>query len=147
MHTGNDTVIVSFLRPNVTIAVVDDFKKYQLRQIPPQYKGFVDMDEVTLTYAPFVWYNNFWLLRDYLVSLGLRAADFASIGMVNWDRLEGGQWACVMGGAAGNDGQTLDIGAREQTNDPQIQTSHAPHHCLDDVWTTSLCHPHADSPE
>ncbi|KAL6786103.1 hypothetical protein ACKKBG_A01415 [Auxenochlorella protothecoides x Auxenochlorella symbiontica] len=69
VHTGNDTVIVSFLRPNVTIAVVDDFKKYQLRQIPPQYKGFVDMDEVTLTYAPFVWYNNFWLLRDYLIPL------------------------------------------------------------------------------
>ena len=28
------------------------------------------MDPATLTYAPHIWFNNFWLLRDYLVGAG-----------------------------------------------------------------------------
>jgi hypothetical protein len=35
--------------------------------VPPQYKGLVDVDDAAMTYAPLIWFNDFWLLRDYLV--------------------------------------------------------------------------------
>jgi hypothetical protein len=35
--------------------------------IPPQFKDLIEVDVNTLTYAPHVWFNDFWLLRDYLV--------------------------------------------------------------------------------
>jgi hypothetical protein len=44
---------------------------FNAAQVPPQYKNSMDIDGATLTYAPHVWFNDFWLLRDYLVGRGL----------------------------------------------------------------------------
>lgn len=64
---GNETVIVSYLKPNVTLHMVDDFGQYNSMQVPPQYKDSIDVDPSTMTYAPHTWFNDFWLLRDYMV--------------------------------------------------------------------------------
>lgn len=39
-------------------------------QVPPQYKDSIDVDPSTMTYAPHTWFNDFWLLRDYMVGGG-----------------------------------------------------------------------------
>lgn len=44
-------------------------RSYNARAIPPQYKGLVDVDALSMTYVPWTWYNNFWLLRDYLLPM------------------------------------------------------------------------------
>ena len=41
--------------------------KHNAMAIPPQFKDLIEVDVNTLTYAPHVWFNDFWLLRDYLV--------------------------------------------------------------------------------
>lgn len=45
------------------------------RAIPPQYKGVIDVDESTMTYWPHVWFNEFWMLRDHMVRMGVRGLD------------------------------------------------------------------------
>ncbi|GAB4824016.1 hypothetical protein N2152v2_011062 [Parachlorella kessleri] len=66
---SNETVIVSYFKPNVTLAVVDDFSNYPAKAIPPQYKDVLAVDESTMTYWPHMWFNEFWLLRDHMVLL------------------------------------------------------------------------------
>lgn len=63
----NETVIVSYLKPNVTIALVDDFTSYQMARLPPHLLNIIDIDKTTSRYRPHTWYNEFWMLRDYLV--------------------------------------------------------------------------------
>ncbi len=42
--------------------------KYPATQIPPQYKGVLELDESNPgVYLPHIWFNDFWLLKDYLV--------------------------------------------------------------------------------
>ncbi|KAL4425896.1 hypothetical protein ABPG75_009912 [Micractinium tetrahymenae] len=64
---GNETVIISYLKPNVTINMVDDFSRHNARAVPPHLAPLVEADPATLTYPPLIWFNDFWLLRDYLV--------------------------------------------------------------------------------
>lgn len=63
----NETVIISYLKPNVTVQMIDDFSRYNAAQVPPQYKDVIQVDPATMTYSPHVWFNTFWLLRDDLV--------------------------------------------------------------------------------
>lgn len=42
-------------------------RTFPSHQIPPQYKGVLQINEKTERYYPHVWFNDFWLLRDYLV--------------------------------------------------------------------------------
>lgn len=64
---GNETVIISYLKPNVTIQMIEDFTKYNPKAVPPHLVSLLEADPATNTYAPLVWFNDFWLLRDYLV--------------------------------------------------------------------------------
>ncbi|EFN57413.1 hypothetical protein CHLNCDRAFT_142853 [Chlorella variabilis] len=75
MALGNETIIISYLHPNITLQMVDDFSKFNERAVPPQYKDLADVDPATLTYAPHIWFNNFWLLRDYLVPVNESLAE------------------------------------------------------------------------
>ena len=63
----NETVIVSYLKPNMTIALVDDFGTYPMAKIPPHFLNTIDIDPATHHYRPHTWFNEFWMLRDYLV--------------------------------------------------------------------------------
>jgi hypothetical protein len=67
MALKNETVIISYLKPNVTVQMIDDFTRYNAAQVPPQYKEVIQVDPTTMTYSPHVWFNTFWLLRDDLV--------------------------------------------------------------------------------
>jgi hypothetical protein len=84
---------MSYLKPNITISIVDDFSKIPARAVPPQYKTtfepvrspsvlppFLSSDndndglaaqqaalQAPKQYYPHVWFNDFWILRDYLV--------------------------------------------------------------------------------
>ncbi|KAL4445724.1 hypothetical protein ABPG77_008923 [Micractinium sp. CCAP 211/92] len=64
---GNETVIISYLKPNVTINMVDDFTRYNTGALPPHVAPLLEADPATSTYTPLIWFNDFWLLRDYLV--------------------------------------------------------------------------------
>jgi len=63
----NETVIVSYLKPNVTVTFVDDFSAYQPQKIPPHMIKTLDVDTSTNKYRPHTWFHEFWLLRDYLI--------------------------------------------------------------------------------
>ncbi|KAK9812617.1 hypothetical protein WJX72_000698 [[Myrmecia] bisecta] len=82
--------IVSFLKPNITISLVDDFQAYKRGGIPPQIVDFMDLDEASMTYSPTVFFNEFWLLRDHLVPLNETVSEVKlhffvnSIGLWKW---------------------------------------------------------------
>lgn len=67
--TSNETVIISYLKPNVTISFVDEFRTFQSNSIPPPFVPFLEEGAGggSGKYHPMVWFNDFWLLRDYLV--------------------------------------------------------------------------------
>ena len=65
----NETVIVSYLKPNITVSLVDEFGSYPLNKIPPHLLTVLDVDPTTQAYKPVTWYNDFWLLRDKLVAM------------------------------------------------------------------------------
>lgn len=66
---SNETVIVSFFRPNITLAMVDDFSRFPATSIPPQFKDTLSLDEPSATYWPHIWFNDFWMLREYMIPL------------------------------------------------------------------------------
>lgn len=101
--------IISFLKPNLTVAMIDDFTVYNAKAVPDhvnmgwkwvvcvcvsvgqsarktnnscllthpfslpspphQMAPLLDVDIATMTYAPTLWLNDFWLMRDYLLPL------------------------------------------------------------------------------
>lgn len=42
-------------------------RNYPSNQIPPQYKKVIQINQESQRYYPHVWFNDFWMLRDYLV--------------------------------------------------------------------------------
>ena len=65
--------------------------------IPPQFKDLIEVDVNTLTYAPHIWFNDFWLLRDYLVGGWVGGWVVAGVGM----RASSGREASLGGGGFG----------------------------------------------
>lgn len=41
--------------------------RYNALAAPPHLAPLLDVNPAAATYTPFVWFNDFWLLRDYLV--------------------------------------------------------------------------------
>lgn len=68
LHVGGDALpIVSYLKPNVTLSMVNEFGVMTSGAVPPHYRPHIALDTLTQTYAPILWFNDFWLLREYLV--------------------------------------------------------------------------------
>jgi len=62
--------ILSYLKPNITLTMVDDFGTIP-SPIPPHLAKLLNIDQVGggKSYWPHTWYNDFWLLRDHLVPI------------------------------------------------------------------------------
>ncbi|KXZ49948.1 hypothetical protein GPECTOR_18g106 [Gonium pectorale] len=60
--------ILNFLRPNVTINMVDSFQAYNRRSIPPQIGDHL-IPSIEGNYQPILYFNEFWLLREKLVQV------------------------------------------------------------------------------
>jgi len=60
--------IVSFLKPNITIGMVDHFQSYSKQGLPPQLKDMFVVNEDGNHY-PFIYFNDFWMLRDKMVQM------------------------------------------------------------------------------
>ncbi|KDD74795.1 Cleft lip and palate transmembrane protein 1, partial [Helicosporidium sp. ATCC 50920] len=58
--------IVSHLKPNITIALVSEFGPMAPHSIAPHYAGLVKTDPSSGTYAPLVYFHQFWLLREQM---------------------------------------------------------------------------------
>jgi hypothetical protein len=71
----NETVIISYLKPNMTVAFVDDFSSYQATKVPPHMINTIDIDVSTSKYRPHTWFHEFWLLRDYLIPVNETLAE------------------------------------------------------------------------
>ncbi|KAG2454215.1 hypothetical protein HYH02_001249 [Chlamydomonas schloesseri] len=59
--------IVNFIRPNITLQLVDHFQSYNRKAIPPQILDAMRFNPATGRYSPLVFFNDFWLLKDKLV--------------------------------------------------------------------------------
>mmetsp|Transcript_13857 Transcript_13857/g.24278 ORF Transcript_13857/g.24278 Transcript_13857/m.24278 type:complete len:620 (+) Transcript_13857:140-1999(+) len=60
--------IISFIRPNLTIQAVDHFQVYPKNAVPAQIASWMQYDQMGNHY-PIVFFNDFWLLKDYLVPM------------------------------------------------------------------------------
>uniref|UniRef100_A0A7S0RTS6 Cleft lip and palate transmembrane protein 1 n=1 Tax=Chlamydomonas leiostraca TaxID=1034604 RepID=A0A7S0RTS6_9CHLO len=60
--------IISYLKPNLTIQVVDHFVTYARQAVPPQVLPHMQFADDGGHY-PVIYFNEFWLLRDYLVPM------------------------------------------------------------------------------
>ncbi|GIL76805.1 hypothetical protein Vretimale_8728 [Volvox reticuliferus] len=58
--------IISYIRPNVTLQLVDYFQAHARKSVPPQISEHLRMNSAG-DYEPIVYFNDFWLLRDKLV--------------------------------------------------------------------------------
>eukprot|EP00891_Asterochloris_glomerata_P007997 jgi/Astpho2/7997/fgenesh1_pm.00119_%23_6_t len=80
--------IISYLKPNMTVAVVDDFQVYGAKAIPAQIAPHMSLDPVRMEYAPTLFFNEFWLLRDHLIPLNETVDEvtlhFSLSGMSMW---------------------------------------------------------------
>lgn len=66
---SNVTEIISYLKPNVTINFIDEFGKVPSHQIPPHLMNIIHIVPGKPLYTPHIYFNDFWLLRDYLIPL------------------------------------------------------------------------------
>lgn len=62
-------IVVGHWKPNVTIALVEDFTAYPDAQIPPPIREHMVIDPYSGNYYPTVWFNDFWLLKEHLLPL------------------------------------------------------------------------------
>ncbi|KAL6752322.1 transmembrane protein [Haematococcus lacustris] len=60
--------IISFLKPNISIQVVDHFVTYPKKGIPQPIAPHLQYG-MDANYFPIIYFNDFWLLRDYLVPM------------------------------------------------------------------------------
>ncbi|EIE18938.1 cleft lip and palate transmembrane 1 [Coccomyxa subellipsoidea C-169] len=58
---------ISFIKPYVSIALIDDATAYPANAVPDHIKEYLDVDFDMMTYKPSVFFNDFWMLRDTLV--------------------------------------------------------------------------------
>ncbi|CAL9120026.1 unnamed protein product [Musa textilis] len=66
---------ISYWKPNITINVVDDFTRYPHNNVPPNIAGYLNIEPTTGNYFPTIFFNEFWLLRDKLISLNETVAE------------------------------------------------------------------------
>ncbi|KAG2428128.1 hypothetical protein HXX76_011808 [Chlamydomonas incerta] len=59
--------IMNFIRPNITLQLVDHFQSYSRKAVPPQILDAMRFNLATGHYLPLVFFNDFWLLKDKLV--------------------------------------------------------------------------------
>ena len=68
--------------PLAAAAVRNPCRQLPPLAIPPQYKGIFEADEVTPgAYLPHIWFNDFWMLRDYMVRRLLRLLRLLGVGI------------------------------------------------------------------
>jgi hypothetical protein len=61
--------IGSFWKPNLTLHLIDDHSRYARGGIPPQIEQNMQFDSESGGYYPVLFFNEFWLLRDYLIAI------------------------------------------------------------------------------
>ncbi|URE08352.1 Cleft lip and palate transmembrane protein 1 [Musa troglodytarum] len=66
---------ISYWKPNITINLVDDFTRYPHNNVPPNIAGYLNIEPTTGNYFPTIFFNEFWLLRDKLISLNETVAE------------------------------------------------------------------------
>lgn len=66
---------ISYWKPNITINLVDDFTRYPHNNVPPNIAGYLNIEPTTANYFPTIFFNEFWLLRDKLISLNETVAE------------------------------------------------------------------------
>ncbi|CAD7699576.1 unnamed protein product [Ostreobium quekettii] len=67
--SGNGTEIVSFWKPEMSVAVVQEFGAYPKSKVQPHQRAHMVLDVGGQHYYPLVFFNEFWLLRDKLVQI------------------------------------------------------------------------------
>ncbi|GAX82575.1 hypothetical protein CEUSTIGMA_g10001.t1 [Chlamydomonas eustigma] len=60
--------IISFLKPNITVQLVDHYIRYPARNVPQQIAPYLQYAEDG-SYYPVIHFNEFWLLRDKMVPM------------------------------------------------------------------------------
>ena len=82
---------LSFLKPNVTIHIVDDFTRYDATKVPPTVAPHLKFDAESGMYPPVVFMNDFWLLKDKYAQVNETSADsttlhirFGKISIMYW---------------------------------------------------------------
>lgn len=65
--TGTTREVVSFFRPNLTLALVYDTNAYSLDSTPPQIKEALTVDPRTHHYYPILFFNEFWVMKEHLI--------------------------------------------------------------------------------
>jgi hypothetical protein len=60
---------VPYLKPNITVNLVDDFTKYSQNAVPPNIAPYMIVEKSTGNYYPTIYFNEFWLLRDKLIQI------------------------------------------------------------------------------
>lgn len=63
---GAPREILNFIKPNITLSMVDHFSNLPKNGIPPPVKSNMVFDEDG-KYYPIIFFNDFWLLRDKLI--------------------------------------------------------------------------------
>mmetsp|Transcript_8115 Transcript_8115/g.24117 ORF Transcript_8115/g.24117 Transcript_8115/m.24117 type:complete len:668 (-) Transcript_8115:416-2419(-) len=83
--------IINFLKPNITINLIDlDFKPIARAQLQPNQLAWIHMDEIARTYEPVAWFNDFWTLKDYMVPVNSSLPELnitfsvSSMGQMKW---------------------------------------------------------------
>lgn len=88
---GAEKPWLSFLKPNVTIHIVDDFTRYDAGKVPPTVAPHLRADAESGLYPPVVFMNDFWLLKDRYAQVNGTSADsttlhirFGKISIMYW---------------------------------------------------------------
>jgi len=60
---------MAFLKPNITITMVDDFTSYPADKVPEHIQKAIRVDFEKMSYFPPIFFNDFWLLKDYMIPM------------------------------------------------------------------------------
>lgn len=69
--------IVSYWKPKLTVAVVDDFSLHSRETVPPHLRHMWHHNEEEQFYYPMVYFNEFWLLKSHMVELNETVDDLS----------------------------------------------------------------------
>jgi hypothetical protein len=67
--------VLNYLKPNVTVSFVDDYNTMNAAQIPPHMSMNILHRLNKTHFSPHVYWNEFWILRDYLIPLNETVVD------------------------------------------------------------------------
>ncbi|GMH33600.1 hypothetical protein BSKO_01434 [Bryopsis sp. KO-2023] len=65
---SNKTEIISYLKPLMTVAMVDDFTRYSDAGVPPHIAPLMNFDEDG-NYLPMIFFNQFWILKENMIPI------------------------------------------------------------------------------